>query len=297
MISVAALEPAHAQSLATAANFPAVASALRNAFPSPYTIEDADWFISFAADNTANNIIKGIFVNNVCEGVCSLDQSRVDPFVWELGYWLRPALSGQGIATSAVKLLIEQVLSSSVAPQITRIEAKVLAGNVASQRVLAKNGFSHEGLMKNYSNHKDCHLYAFPLATFRRAATASSLRGNFIHCKARGEVQMLMDHVLSIDSDGVIVSLEEAGENGAINSVLPDALHAQIRLKTRCTRAARDVGPAQNDRLNATGSERAVCAERPAQTAPFASDACRTPGSDAVLRASCAFAGRIRPSL
>lgn len=64
----------------------------------------------------------------------------------ELGYVIAKKYWGKGIVTQAVKLAIQ---TSFKELDIVRIEAYVDPTNVGSQRVLEKNGFTQEGLMRN----------------------------------------------------------------------------------------------------------------------------------------------------
>lgn len=70
-------------------------------------------------------------------GIITLD--RVSENCWELGYLLSRSDWGHGIMTTAVGLLLEQLRSG------TQLTATVDNGNVASQRVLVKNGFVRVG--------------------------------------------------------------------------------------------------------------------------------------------------------
>ena len=70
-------------------------------------------------------------------GIITLD--RVSEKCWELGYLLSRSDWGHGIMTTAVGLLLERLRLG------TQLTATVDNGNVASQRVLAKNGFVRVG--------------------------------------------------------------------------------------------------------------------------------------------------------
>ena len=61
-----------------------------------------------------------------------------------LGYWLGRDYWGRGIATEAVKILVEQARAQG-AP---RIEASVYEPNVGSSRVLEKCNFTLEGRLR-----------------------------------------------------------------------------------------------------------------------------------------------------
>ena len=64
-----------------------------------------------------------------------------------IGYWVDAKRNGRGLATRAVAALAERAFGRL---GLHRLEAGTLVGNVASQRVLEKNGFELIGLARNY---------------------------------------------------------------------------------------------------------------------------------------------------
>ena len=62
----------------------------------------------------------------------------------EIGYWVGEPFWGQGIATAAVRALVEYAFEQF---DLVRIYGGVFAGNQASVRVLEKAGFTYEGRM------------------------------------------------------------------------------------------------------------------------------------------------------
>jgi RimJ/RimL family protein N-acetyltransferase len=68
------------------------------------------------------------------------------PAAREIGYLLgRPELAGRGYATEATGLLVNHLFRNR---PLNRLEAMVSVRNVASQRVIAKNGFVREGVLR-----------------------------------------------------------------------------------------------------------------------------------------------------
>lgn len=65
----------------------------------------------------------------------------------EIGYWLGEPYWGRGIMTAVVGAFREHLCREL---QLVRITGTVFEGNVASARVLEKNGFEREGLLRNY---------------------------------------------------------------------------------------------------------------------------------------------------
>lgn len=134
-----------APSLAAHANNRNVWITLRDRMPHPYTLADAELYVQrrLAGDDelmfcidVAGEAIGGI-------GLHSGDD--VNRFTAELGYWLGEAHWGRGIATAAVKAVVQHAFAAS---PLLRIEAFVYATNPASQRVLEKAGFEFEGRLR-----------------------------------------------------------------------------------------------------------------------------------------------------
>jgi RimJ/RimL family protein N-acetyltransferase len=67
----------------------------------------------------------------------------------ELGYWLFVPARGRGVATRVVRALADHALANG----IVRVEAHVRIGNTASERVLERAGFVHEGIKRRLLRH------------------------------------------------------------------------------------------------------------------------------------------------
>ena len=65
----------------------------------------------------------------------------------EISYDVSSQYWGQGIATNAIKEIVDFGFSKM---KVTRIQATVEVGNVASCKVLEKNGFKREGILVKY---------------------------------------------------------------------------------------------------------------------------------------------------
>jgi [ribosomal protein S5]-alanine N-acetyltransferase len=64
-----------------------------------------------------------------------------------VSYWVDEARNGRGLATRAVGGLVEIAFGEL---ELHRLEAGTLVDNVASQRVLEKNGFERYGLARRF---------------------------------------------------------------------------------------------------------------------------------------------------
>src|SRR5437867_6535419 len=106
---------------------------LRDAFPHPYTRQDARDYIRDVRDRVPETSF-AIAVNGEAIGsvgfVLHRDVERVSA---EIGYWLAEPFWGQGIATEALTAVTKHALA---AHGLTRIFAVPFAWNLASCRVL-----------------------------------------------------------------------------------------------------------------------------------------------------------------
>ncbi len=137
-----------AKEIAKAANNPRIAANLRNVFPHPYTLEDANWFISdciFKGDN--RQLVRAIEVEGKAAGCISITvMNDIYEKSAELGYWISEDYWRQGIMSQAVRLICREAFKSF---DIIRIFAEPFAHNAGSRGVLEKAGFTCEGTMRN----------------------------------------------------------------------------------------------------------------------------------------------------
>lgn len=138
---------ADSQDVAHYANNKKIAANLRNVFPYPYTLADAEGYIcSCVENNEERQLCRAIVVNGHAAGsvgiFCGTDVYEKSA---ELGYWLAEEFWGNGIMTEAVKQLCQEAFDKF---DIIRIYAEPFAYNTGSRKVLEKAGFSLEGIMK-----------------------------------------------------------------------------------------------------------------------------------------------------
>ena len=101
--------------------------------PYPYTFDDADEWLKIV-DNEEFNL--NIFLNDDLIGGVGLTPTEDD--FYELGYWLGVEYWEQGYATESVRGLINYAKSNI---PCEKFKANVFKENVASAKVLEKNGF------------------------------------------------------------------------------------------------------------------------------------------------------------
>lgn len=118
---------------------------VRDLFPYPYKLEDAQKFIDFSLsqDPVCNFAIE---VNGEAIGVIGLilgtDINRISA---ELGYWIGEPYWGKGIMTEAVKAFIEYSFQTY---KIHRIFAGIFSFNPTSMKVVEKAGLKYECTLK-----------------------------------------------------------------------------------------------------------------------------------------------------
>ncbi|HXG66254.1 MAG TPA: GNAT family N-acetyltransferase [Blastocatellia bacterium] len=118
---------------------------VRDAFPHPYTLADAQQWIQYA--NSMNPVAHfAIVVEGAAVGGIGFHlKEDVHRKSAEIGYWLGEAYWGRGIATAAVRAMTEYAFANF---DICRLYAAVFEWNPGSARVLEKAGYEFEGRMK-----------------------------------------------------------------------------------------------------------------------------------------------------
>ncbi|WP_321507374.1 GNAT family protein [uncultured Methanoregula sp.] len=136
---------ADAGSISRHANNPRITACMRDAFPHPYTLEDAHRFIEMAG--STKNLLLAIETGGEAVGGIGIHYLEdVYRGTGEIGYWLSESFRGQGIVTDAVRSLVPVVFQET---DLIRIHAGIFANNPASMRVLEKSGFLREAIHKN----------------------------------------------------------------------------------------------------------------------------------------------------
>lgn len=137
-----------AKALAQAADNINIAKNLRNAFPNPYTLEDAIWYINDSIANMGEKQINyAIVVDGQAVGSIGIFvKDDVYEKSAELGYWLAESYWRKGIMSNAVQRICKEAFKTF---DIVRIFAEPFADNAGSRGVLEKAGFTYEGTMRN----------------------------------------------------------------------------------------------------------------------------------------------------
>ena len=123
-------------------------SFLANRLPYPYTEESADWWLGMISEHDGKDgVFRAVLADGKIVGNITVEQkSDVYCKDGEIGYLLLTEYWSKGIMTEAVRQICDVAFSEL---DIVRITGLVYAPNVASKRVLEKNGFVREGLQRN----------------------------------------------------------------------------------------------------------------------------------------------------
>lgn len=140
--------PEDAASIAIAANNKKIADNLRNVFPHPYTLADAEWYVNDCiTQQDVGQLTRAIIVDGKAVGSIGIFvQQDVHEKSAELGYWLAEDYWDKGIMTEAVQQICQLAFQQF---DILRIYAEPFASNQGSRRVLEKAGFTCEGILRN----------------------------------------------------------------------------------------------------------------------------------------------------
>ena len=126
-----------AELLVRHANNPRVAAYLHAAFPVPYTAADAEGWIARNLDLSVTNDF-AIEVDGEAAGATGLHLGQGERHHHaEIGYWLGEAYWGRGIATEVVGAMTRYGVERL---GLRRLEAHIYEPNLASARVVEKNG-------------------------------------------------------------------------------------------------------------------------------------------------------------
>ncbi|MFH0750751.1 MAG: GNAT family N-acetyltransferase, partial [Chloroflexota bacterium] len=154
-----------AEAITAACNDPEIARWIP--IPVPYAAADALTFIEEVTDawTTGGDLAFAIEerASGALAGMIGLrpGSSRGRAAV---GYWLAPGARGRGLATRAVRLLVEWAFAD---PALERLELLTLVGNEAPGRVALRAGFRREGILRRYLPFREATVDAVMYARLR----------------------------------------------------------------------------------------------------------------------------------
>ena len=113
--------------------------------PYPYTYEDADFWINKCQNDYNGNKDFPYAIENDGTHVGGIGLHKKFEHSAEVGYWMGEEFWGKGFATIALNKILEKGFNEL---KLSRIQAHVFEGNIASEKLLLKCGFEYEGLLK-----------------------------------------------------------------------------------------------------------------------------------------------------
>jgi ribosomal-protein-alanine N-acetyltransferase len=144
-IKLRPLRLSDAERLAVLANNEKISRNLRDGFPNPYTLADAENFLAKFTNQDPVTYF-GIEFNGEHVGNISLVPGQdIYRKSAEIGYFIGEPYWNKGIVTTAVNLIAEYGFNHL---GIIRIHTGVFEYNMASMRVLEKCGFTKDGVFR-----------------------------------------------------------------------------------------------------------------------------------------------------
>jgi [ribosomal protein S5]-alanine N-acetyltransferase len=151
-----------AESLAKHANNRLIWLNLRDAFPHPYSLSNAESFLTAVVGESPELHFCIACRDAAIGGISLRPGTDVERFSAELGYWLGEEFWRQGIATSAIRVITRYGLDSL---KLQRIFALPFSRNTPSMRALEKAGYIFEGRLRKSAfkdgRFEDQLMYAF----------------------------------------------------------------------------------------------------------------------------------------
>jgi ribosomal-protein-alanine N-acetyltransferase len=146
VVTIRRFKPGDKCRMAELANNRRIADNLRDAFPHPYSITDAEGFIKICLKMSPSQVFAIEFEGDYVGNIGLQRQDDVYRKTAELGYFLGEPYWNRGITTRAVKLICEYGFREL---DIIKIFSGVFEYNLPSQRVLEKCGFVREAVLKD----------------------------------------------------------------------------------------------------------------------------------------------------
>jgi RimJ/RimL family protein N-acetyltransferase len=138
-------QPGDAPSLAAEANNVNISKNLRDAFPYPYTEEDAKAYIDQTCTKSPQQDFAIVIDGKAVGGISVVPLSDVERFSAEIGYWIGESYWNKGVGTKSLQTFSAYLFTHT---NIVRLFAYVYEHNLPSARVLEKAGFRKVGVLE-----------------------------------------------------------------------------------------------------------------------------------------------------
>jgi RimJ/RimL family protein N-acetyltransferase len=157
-----------APSIAQYANNRKISVNLRDIFPYPYLLSDAEGFLSNVAEQNPRTAFAISNINEAIGGIGLRFGEDVNRYTAEIGYWLAEPFWNKGIMTKVVSRFVDFAFDKF---ELNRIFAGPYISNPASACVLEKTGFVLEGTLRASAYKDGIVLDQFLYARVRQVIT------------------------------------------------------------------------------------------------------------------------------
>ena len=135
--------------LAAFANNKKIWMNVRDVLPYPYTPDDAIFFFNLIKDEQPQVSFAIEYEGAFCGMIGLMPQNDIYRLTAEIGYWLGEPFWNKGIITKAVAMITNYGFDKL---GFIRIHTGVFEYNIASMKVLEKNGYKKDGIFEKASS-------------------------------------------------------------------------------------------------------------------------------------------------
>ncbi len=132
----------------------------------PYSEEQAEKLWESVSQNPDARRMFAIEWDGAYAGNINSSRMPVNPRGIQFGYWIDPDFQRRGIGTEAVR----HFCANPSFPDVLRLQALIEPDNVPSQKILERNGFEREGLLRSFYVKKERPIDVFMYARITKAA-------------------------------------------------------------------------------------------------------------------------------
>ena len=118
---------------------------VRDILPHPYTLDDAVFFFNLIKDEKPQVSFAIEYEGAFCGMIGLTPQTDVYRLTAEIGYWLGEPFWNKGIVTKAVAMITDYGFNEL---GFIRIHTGIFEYNIASMKVLEKNGYKKDGVFE-----------------------------------------------------------------------------------------------------------------------------------------------------
>jgi [ribosomal protein S5]-alanine N-acetyltransferase len=144
-IKLRPLQLSDAERMAELANNEKISRNLRDGFPNPYTLKDAEFFLGKFTNQDPVTFFGIEYLGKYVGNISLVPGQDIYRKSAEIGYFIGEPYWNKGIVTTAVNLIADYGFSKL---GIIRIHTGIFEYNTASMRVLEKCGFVREGIFR-----------------------------------------------------------------------------------------------------------------------------------------------------